>query len=98
MKASEQAVHDRGGQPGDQPIDRSEHELEDWEVLTDALASTLMAGGVIRVDELRRGIESMPPAEYERAAYYERWLYSVELLLCEKNVLAAGELDGEASR
>ena len=87
------AVHDRGGWPTEQPIDRSEHELEDWEVLTDAIASALMASGVIRVDELRRGIESMPPDEYERALYYERWLFSIETILTENGVLAAGELD-----
>jgi hypothetical protein len=87
------AVHDRGGRPTQQAIDRSEHQLEDWEVLTDALAGALMARGVIGVDELRRGIESMPDSEYERAGYYERWLYSLELLLREKGVLAGGELD-----
>jgi nitrile hydratase subunit beta len=87
------AVHDRGGWATEQPIDRSEYELADWEVLTDALVGALGARGVIGVDELRRGIESMPPADYERASYYERWLYSLELLLSEKGVLAAGELD-----
>ena len=38
----------------------------------------------MNVDELRRGIESMPPEEYERASYYERWLFSVETILVEK--------------
>jgi hypothetical protein len=90
------AVHDRGGWPSEQPIDRIEHELEDWEVLTDALASALMSRGVIGVDELRRGIESMPPGAYEQATYYERWLYSLELLLREKRLLAEGELDTKA--
>ena len=47
----------------------------------------------MNVDELRRGIESMPPADYERAAYYERWLYSAETILTEKGVLAPGELE-----
>jgi hypothetical protein len=89
------AVHDRGGWPAAQTIDRSEHELEDWEVLTDALASALMARRVIGVDELRRGIESMPESEYERATYYERWLYSLELLLREKGVLVGSELDAQ---
>jgi Nitrile hydratase beta subunit len=86
-------VHDRGGWPTDAPIDRSEHELEDWEVLTDALVGALGMNGVMNVDELRRGIESMPPEEYERASYYERWLYSVETNLTEKGILAPGELD-----
>jgi hypothetical protein len=89
------AVHDRGGWPAEHAIDRSEHELEDWEVLTDALASALMARRVIGVDELRRGIESMPESDYERATYYERWLYSLELLLREKGVLVGGELDAQ---
>jgi hypothetical protein len=88
------AVHDRGGWPTDAPIDRSEHELEDWEVLIDALVGALGMNGVMNVDELRRGIESMPPEEYERASYYERWLYSAEKILTEKGILQPGELDG----
>ena len=79
--------------PSNEPIDRTEHELEDWELLTDALVGALSRAGVMNVDELRRGIESMPPAEYEAASYYERWLYSVETILTEKGVLEAGELD-----
>ena len=75
------------------PIDRSEHELADWELLTDALVSALSSEGLMNVDELRRGIESMPPDEYERASYYERWLFSAETILVEKGVLAPGELD-----
>lgn len=86
-------MHDRGGWPTDAPIDRSEHELADWELLTDALVGALGGAGLMNVDELRRGIESMPPDEYEQASYYERWLYSAESLLTEKGVLAAGELD-----
>ena len=89
----ERGVHDRGGLSTDAPIDRTEHELADWELLTDALVGALGRRGLMNVDELRRGIESMPPAEYERASYYERWLYSVETILTEKGVLAAGELD-----
>jgi hypothetical protein len=87
------AVHDRGGWPVDAGIDRSEHELADWEVLIDALIGALIRGGVMSVDELRRGIESMPRTRYESASYYERWLYSAEAILAEKGVLAPGELD-----
>ena len=94
----ERAVHDRGGWQTDAPIDRTEHELADWELLTDALAGALGRAGVLNVDELRRGIESMPPEEYESASYYERWLFSVERILTEKGVLAAGELDARVGR
>ena len=86
-------MHDRGGWPTDAPIDRSEHELADWELLTDALLGALGSRGLMNVDELRRGIESMPPDEYEHASYYERWLFSIETVLAEKGVLAPGELD-----
>jgi hypothetical protein len=94
----ERGVHDRGGLPTEEPIDRREHALEDWEVLTDALAGALARRGLVNVDELRRGIESIPPAEYERASYYERWLFSMETILTEKGVLAAGELGRRAAR
>jgi len=89
----ERAVHDRGAWPTDAPIDRTEHELEDWELLTDALVHSLASEGLMNVDELRRGIESMPADAYERASYYGRWLYSIETILSEKGVLAPGELD-----
>jgi hypothetical protein len=89
----EQAVHDRGGRQTEAPIDRSEHALADWEVLMDALVGVLGRTGIVNVDELRRGIESMRPDEYEHASYYERWLYSAETILTEKGVLAPGELD-----
>lgn len=92
------AVHDRGGRSTNAPIDRSEHELSDWELLTDALVGTLGGEGLMNVDELRRGIESMPPAEYERASYYERWLYSIETILTEKGVLAPGELEARLGK
>jgi hypothetical protein len=91
--AVERAVHDRGGVDTDAPIDRTEHELADWEVLTDALVGALGQNGVMNVDELRRGIESMPREEYERASYYERWLSSMETILTEKGILGPGELD-----
>jgi nitrile hydratase len=89
----ERAVHDTGGRPTTEPIDRTEHELEDWELLTDALAGALRQSGVMSVDEMRRGIESMPPAEYQQASYYERWLFSIETILTEKGVIAPGELE-----
>jgi hypothetical protein len=89
----EYGVHDRGGWPTEALIDRSEHELADWELLTDALVGALGSRGLMNVDELRRGIESMPLDEYERASYYERWLFSLEAVLTDKGVLAAGELD-----
>jgi len=94
----ERAVHDRGSWPTDAPIDRSEHELADWEILMDAIVGALGSEGVMNVDELRRGIESMPAADYESASYYERWLFSTETILTEKAILTPGELDQRVAR
>jgi nitrile hydratase len=91
-------AHDRGGWPTDGAIDRTEHDLADWEMLMDAIVGTLSARDVMNVDELRRGIEQMEPAEYESASYYERWLHSVEAVLTEKGVLAPGEIESRAAR
>lgn len=82
-------MHDRGSWPTDEPIDRAEHELADWELRMDAIVGALAGRGVMNVDELRRGIESMPAEGYDRASYYERWLYAVETILEEKGVLDA---------
>ena len=94
----ERAVHDRGGWPTDALIDRTEHELADWEILMDAIVGTLGRRGVMNVDELRRGIESMAPADYEAASYYERWLFATETILAEKGVLAPDELNARLAR
>ena len=88
-------VHDRGGWPGAGPIERGEHELSWWEKRTDALMRLLWspARRFIRVDEMRRAIESMEPGHYEKASYYERWLHALETLLVEKGILTREEIE-----
>jgi nitrile hydratase subunit beta len=44
------------------------------------------------VDELRRGIEAIPEAEYHALGYYERWLRSISGIMVEKGVVAPEEL------
>lgn len=89
------AIHDRGGWPGAGPIERSEHHLEDWERRTDAMVQILASPDkrVIRVDELRRAIESLEPEKYESLRYYEKWISAVEILMIEKKILAREEID-----
>ncbi len=87
-------VHDRGGWPGAGPIDRSEHELSWWEKRTDALMRLLWSPErrIIRVDEMRRAIESIEPDYYEKCSYYERWLIALETLLVEKGLLTREQI------
>ena len=83
-------VHDMGGSPGG-PIDRGQHEVEDWERLADAINGALGAKGLQSTDELRRAIESLE--DYRDLSYYERWVAATEKLLVEKGVLSSNEID-----
>jgi hypothetical protein len=44
------------------------------------------------VDELRRGIEAIPEADYHAFGYYERWLRSLCSNMVEKGVVSAEAL------
>jgi hypothetical protein len=83
-----------GGSPGG-PIDRTQHEVEDWERLADAINGALGARGLQSTDELRRAIESLE--NYRDLSYYERWVAATEKLLVEKGVLSSEEIDERAA-
>jgi hypothetical protein len=89
----ERRVHDRGGWPDAESIDRAEHAYSMWEKQTDAIRGVLGAKHIIRTDELRRAIESIEPQRYEQLSYYERWLVAIEALLVEKSLLTHAEID-----
>lgn len=86
-------IHDRGGWPDAGPIDTAEHVYTLWEKRTDAVRGVLGAKHLIRTDELRRAIESIPAGEYEQLSYYERWITAVKILLIEKGILTAEEIE-----
>ena len=86
-------VHDLGGSPGG-PIDRSQHEVEDWERLADAVTVVLDKKGIKTTDEHRRAIESLE--NYQQLGYYERWIAATETLLVEKGILTRAEIDTRA--
>ena len=86
-------VHDMGGEPDDDPIDRAERDLMGWERRAAALVDVLCEKRVITSDELRRGIEAIPADDYRTLSYYERWSSSLELLMVEKGFLAPEEID-----
>jgi hypothetical protein len=86
-------VHDRGGWPTEEPIDRSEHQYLDWEVRVDALHMVLGEKGIRTTDEMRRAIESLDLQKYESLSYYEKWTAALEILVVEKGILKSGEID-----
>jgi hypothetical protein len=83
-----------GGSPGG-PIDRGQHEVEDWERLADAINAALGGKGLQTTDQHRRAIESLE--EYRDLSYYERWVAATEKLLVEKGVLTSDEIDERAA-
>jgi Nitrile hydratase beta subunit len=90
-------VHDMGGLPGG-PIDKSQHEIEDWERLADAINAALGIKGLQTTDEHRRAIESLYPEQYRKLSYYERWIASTEMLLVEKGILTREEIETRARK
>ncbi|MER7816406.1 hypothetical protein [Streptomyces sp. NPDC096153] len=89
-------INDVGGMQGFGPVDiadDTEPFRADWEARVFALNSALIAGKVYNLDEFRDAIESMAPADYLAASYYERWFFAIRTLLERKGVIETGELD-----
>ena len=80
-------VHDMGGLPAG-PVDRAEHDHVLWEKRGDALMMLLgnQKRGIIKVDELRWGIEQLGPGAYDDMSYYERWIASITNTLLAKDL------------
>ena len=88
------AHHDLGGVTKFlcETVDTAPHALTLFDRRVDALRQILGASGIMRVDELRRGIEAIPEAEYHRLSYYQRWTRSIADNLLRKGVVTAEEL------
>lgn len=88
------AIHDMGGLSRFRcsPVERDEAPPDAFGKRVDALRQVLAAKKLMTVDELRRGIESIPEEEYFALTYYERWMTSICTLMVEKGVVAAEDL------
>jgi len=88
--------HDMGGSPAG-PVERKEHDYALWEKRVDALMVLLSARGLLRVDELRRNIEALPPDAYDRMSYYERWISAIANTLLQRGLVTTDELGRKMS-
>ena len=91
----ERSHHDMGGQPAGK-VKRSEHAYDDWELRVDAMMM-LLTGVVgmnkrMTVDELRKNIESLPPADYDKMGYYDRWVISLTQTMIQRGVFTTNDL------
>jgi hypothetical protein len=87
--------HDMGGLKAGR-VKRSEHAYDAWQLRVDALMMLLLGFGGGRkrmsVDELRKNIESLPPADYDRMGYYDRWVISLTQTMIQRGVITTDEL------
>ena len=93
-KDTPRAHHDLGGAAKFmcEAVDTAPHALTDFDKEVDAIRGILGTKDIMTVDELRRGIESIPEAEYHRLSYYRRWVRSITDILLQKGVIAEAEL------
>jgi hypothetical protein len=82
--------HDMGGLPAGK-VERDEHAYADWEQRVDALVVLVRRHG-LTVDESRKNIEALPPEEYDRMGYYERWVASLAQTLLQRGIITSDEL------
>lgn len=84
-------VHDLGGRINE-PFQKDEHDYEPWEKRVHALRELLAQKGLLRVDELRRGVEGLGEAKYERLTYYEQWIAAICQVMVERGVVTDDQL------
>ena len=80
-----------GGLPAGR-VEPTEHDYADWERRVDAMAVVLSGKKLLTVDERRRAIETLAPEDYDRLAYYERWVVSLGQTLIQRGILTSAEL------
>jgi hypothetical protein len=85
--------HDMGGLPAGR-VDQGEHDYAFWEKRVDALMILLSAPqrSLLKVDELRRQIETLGPEAYDSMSYYERWMHAISHTLIQRGVISVDEL------
>jgi nitrile hydratase len=89
-------VHDMGGLQDMGPI---QHESDEpvfhapWEGRAYALNRALGAWGKWSLDASRHEIELLPPADYLRMSYYEKWLQTNSSLAVKHGLITPAELE-----
>ena len=89
------SVHDMGGRHGMGPI---EHEKDEpvfhapWEGRVYAINRAMRAHGKWDLDVDRYALEQLPPADYLRWSYYEKWLRRLELQVVQYGMATEQEL------
>ena len=94
------SAHDLGGQMDFGPVQPEPDEPVfhgEWEKRVLAINVAAGAMGAWTIDEIRHARESLPPAQYLSASYYEIWLAALDKVLARHGFVSGEELErGEA--
>jgi nitrile hydratase len=93
-------VHDMGGMHGMGPIAPEADEPvfhEPWEGRVFALNRAIGALGKSNIDASRHARERIPPADYLRMSYYEKWLDGLITVLEESGLVTHSEVESGRS-
>jgi nitrile hydratase beta subunit len=89
-------VHDMGGMQGMGPIQYEKNEPvfhARWEGRVYALNRAMGAWRKWNIDAWRHDIETLPPADYLRMSYYEKWLAALEKRVVNYGFVTREELE-----
>jgi nitrile hydratase subunit beta len=95
-------IHDMGGMHGMGPVQYEKDEPvfhAAWEGRVYALTRAMRAWRKWTLDASRYALEILPPADYLRMGYYERWLTRLEIDVVKYGFVTPGEMrNGQPAR
>ena len=89
-------AHDMGGDQGMGPVEYEEDEPvfhAPWEARVSALQRAMRAWGRWNLDVDRHALELMPPVDYLRMSYYERWAHRLAAHVVKFGLVSKEEID-----
>jgi len=89
-------IHDMGGMHGMGPIQYEKNEPvfhARWESRAFALDFVMGAWGKWTLDAWRHQLELIPPAEYLRMSYYEKWMAGLVELIVKSGLVTRAEVE-----
>jgi len=90
------SIHDMGGMHGFGPVKREDNEPvfhEEWEGRVLGMMMTMSGHLGGNIDNSRHRSESLPPADYLRLGYYEKWFVRMERACIEADFISHREID-----
>jgi nitrile hydratase subunit beta len=91
-------VHDMGGMQDMGPVQPEKNEPvfhEAWEGRVWGMMWLSSVWGKWNVDAMRHSIERIPPADYLRMSYYEKWLAALVDLVTGRGLVTRAEVESE---